>query len=239
MFRKRLILIGVIVGVVLLAGAGAWYFFLGGDEPPPAALTESSGEDAGSGSAEAPDSLDGPWATVPGDQANPTFAGYRVTETVLGVGRSSEAVGRTTSVDGTLTISGTEVTEAEFTADLSGLQSDESRRDSVLRDRGLQTAQFPEATFRLTEPIDLQELPAPGEAISVTATGELTLHGETRPISMPLQAVLTADSEPRIEIAGGVEIAMADYGIEPPSVGGFVTVEDRGTIEVHLVLESS
>jgi hypothetical protein len=40
-----------------------------------------------------------------------------------------------------------------------------------------------------------------------------------------------------IELAGSVPIAMADFEIEPPSVAGFVTVEDRGTLEFKLRLE--
>lgn len=230
--RRRTLLIVALGIVVLVAGAGAYYFFLGGDEPPRAALSTGSGEATG----ETPESLDGTWTVEPGDGANPTFAGYRVTETVLGVGRSTEAVGRTAEVAGMITIEGTTVDAARFTANLAALRSDESRRDQVIRGRGPETDRFPEATFRLTEPIELEELPAPGQPLEITAVGELTLHGETRTVSIPLDAVLTVDSAPRIEVAGGVEIEMADFGIEPPNVGGFVTVEDRATIEVHLFL---
>jgi polyisoprenoid-binding protein YceI len=231
--RSRVLLLVAAAAVVVAAAAGG-YFFFGGDEPPPAELS-SAGGDAGGG--DSPEAIEGTWQVVSGTDDDPTFAGYRVTETALGIGRPTEAVGRTRDVEGTITIEGTTITAAEFTVDVSTLQSDESRRDGVLRSRGLELDEFPTAAFALTEPIDLGELPAPGEPVSVTAVGDLTLHGQTQRVSVPLDTVLAVESDPRIEVAGGGEIALADFGIEPPSVSGVVTVEDRGTFEVHLFLE--
>lgn len=39
-----------------------------------------------------------------------------------------------------------------------------------------------------------------------------------------------------LELAGSARIAFADFGIEPPSVAGVVTVEDHGTLEFKLRL---
>lgn len=35
-----------------------------------------------------------------------------------------------------------------------------------------------------------------------------------------------------IKIAGSVAFPFSDFGINPPDVGGFVTVEDNGTLEL-------
>jgi polyisoprenoid-binding protein YceI len=229
----------LLAGVVLVAAGAAtgayWFFFAGGDEPPPAAL---SGAEPDGGEGDAPGSISGTWTVVPGDETEPSFAGYRVNETAFGVGRPSEAVGRTQGVDGSITIDGTTIADAELTVDLSTLASDDRRRDNVLRGRALETDRHPTATFRLTEPIDLGAIPATGERRSVDAVGDLTLHGVTRTVTMPLEAALV-DGGSRIEVAGAVEIAMADFDIEPPNVAGVVTVADRGTVEVHLFLEAS
>lgn len=229
--RTRVVITGAVLLVIVAGAAGAYFFFAGGDEPPPAALSGNSGSDV-----EAPSSISGTWTVVAGDDADPSFAGYRVTETAFGVGRPSEAVGRTQGVDGSVTIDGTTIEAAELTVDLSKLASDDGRRDNVLRGRALETNEHPTASFRLTQPIELGDIPTPGDPRSVTAVGELTLHGVTEPVSIPLEAALVSGSEPRIEIAGGVEIAMADFAIEPPNVAGVVAVQDRGTIEVHLFL---
>jgi polyisoprenoid-binding protein YceI len=143
----------------------------------------------------------------------------------------SDAVGRTSGVSGALAIDGLEISTVEVTADLTQLRSDESRRDDRIRSSGLETDTFPEASFALTEPIVFDDAPADGETVEVTATGDLTLHGVTRSVRIPLQARRTGDT---IEVVGSVEIAFADYDIVAPSFGGFVTVDDHGTIELQL-----
>ena len=62
------------------------------------------------------------------DDFSGSFVGYRVQEELASVG-ATEAVGRTPDVTGTLTVDGTTITAAEFTADLTTLQSDEGNRD--------------------------------------------------------------------------------------------------------------
>ena len=91
---------------------------------------------------------------------------------------------------GSITIDGTSITAADFTADLRTLESDDDRRDGQLRQQALETGEFPEATFVLTQPIELGGVPADGETIEVTATGDLTLHGVTNSVQIPLQARL-------------------------------------------------
>jgi hypothetical protein len=77
--------------------------------------------------------------------------GYRVKEVLFGV--DTEAVGRTNQITGSLTIDGTEVTEAEFVVDVASISSDESRRDGQFRGRIMTTSEFPTAVFTLTTPI--------------------------------------------------------------------------------------
>ena len=58
-------------------------------------------------------------------------------------------------------------------------------RDGQLGRQGVQTDQFPTATFVLTAPIDLGTIPAEGTPVDVTAVGDLTLHGVTKSVSDP------------------------------------------------------
>jgi polyisoprenoid-binding protein YceI len=134
-------------------------------------------------------------------------------------------------VDGSLEISGTEVVATSVTADLTQLESDESRRDGAIRTNGIQTDLYPTAAFELTEPIAFAEQPAEGEVVEVEATGELTLHGVTRAVTFPLEARWDGG---QIAVVGSLEIDLADYDITPPSLGP-ATVEDHGTIEVQLI----
>ena len=138
-----------------------------------------------------------------------------------------DAVGRTPDVSGSVDVEGDTITAAKLDAEMSTLVSDEARRDDALRERGIETDRFPTASFELTEPVELSRK-------QTTTPGALTLHGETKPIEVTLRSQRIGDST--IELAGSAPIAFADFGIEPPSVAGVVTVEDHGVLEFKIRL---
>ena len=136
-----------------------------------------------------------------------SFVGYRVQEQLASIGANT-AVGRTPNVSGTLTISGTQLTAVTITADLTALQSDDQRRDGQLVNHGIETATFPTATFKLTAPVDLGADPTDGHEVDVTATGELTLHGQTKTVQT-CRGPLTGSI---IEVVGSLR-SFSDYGL--------------------------
>jgi polyisoprenoid-binding protein YceI len=240
MTRKTRWVAGIAAAVVVVAaGAGfaAWQLF-GGDAPPPVALTSLPTSAAGAtSSATAGSGTDGTWtidaASGSLEDGSSTYAGYRVQEQLSGIGANT-AVGRTQAVTGSMTIDGTTITELEVSVDMTTLASDDDRRDNSLRERGLQTDSFPTATFTLTEPIDVGEEPKDGETIQVTAVGDLTLHGVTKQVSVPIQAQISGD---RIQAIASLDVALADYDIEPPTGFLVLSIADTGTIELHLLFE--
>lgn len=161
-----------------------------------------------------------------------SFVGYRVQEELASIGGNT-AVGRTPDVSGTVTIEGMTVTAAEITADLTTLKSDDDRRDNQLRRQALETDRYPTAAFSLTEPIELPAEAAQGAAVKVTATGDLTLHGVTKSVQIPLTARLETD---RVVLIGSIEITFADYQMEKPNSFMVLSVEDHGTLELQLLL---
>jgi polyisoprenoid-binding protein YceI len=191
----------------------------------PAAAAAVTSAAAGTGA----DTISGTWNVV-----QPSSAGYRVKEVLNG--QSTEAVGRTTTVEGTVVISGTTVTEAQLSVDLSTVSSDSSRRDAQFRGRIMNTAEFPVAIFDLDQPIELGSLPGEGPQVSVTATGTLSLHGTDRSVQV---AITARRSSTGIELTGSAPIVFADFGIDPPGVGGFVTTDDNGVLEFALTLQRS
>lgn len=211
--------VGVAVAVVVV-----WFVFLRSDTPGKLVL-EPSATTAGE-AVDAP-SLDGTWKVTPGSGDEATVAGYRVKEEFVAGARREEAAGRTHDVTGSVTVDDGKVTAVELTVNVSTLTSDEARRDNRIRTDGLQTDQFPEAKFELTEPVDLPKL-ADGAVEEVSATGSLTLHGVTKPLTIPLQVKATAGT---FQVQGSAPVAMADFDINPPSIGGFVTVADDGAFE--------
>lgn len=233
--KKRRIASGVAAVLVVLAGVAIWYFVFR-DTAPPAVDIEKAAESVNpTGPTNAGDgSLSGTWTvdTSVGsfDDFSGTFVGYRVNEELVGVGAKT-AFGRTPEVSGTMTIDGVTATEVDVDADLSTLESDESFRDGSIRNQALETGRFPTATFALTEPIDVQTVPAAGESVKVDAKGTLTLHGVTRDVTVPLEAKLVNDV---IVVTGQIDIAFADYGIEKPVAARVLSIEDRGVMELQL-----
>jgi polyisoprenoid-binding protein YceI len=229
--------VGFVVVAAALGGFIAWRV-LGGDEPSPVALI-SAAPSADDVSATPTDGFEGSWIvdTASGslEDGTSTFAGYAIEEELTGFGTNT-AVGRTQDVVGQLAIEGTTVTELQITVDMTTLRSDDERRDGQLAERGLETSAFPTATFTQTEPVDLGSEPEVGEPIDTTITGDLTLHGVTREVTVPIQAQWTGA---HIEVAARLDVALTDHDIEPPVGFLVLSVADTGTVEMHVLFEKA
>jgi polyisoprenoid-binding protein YceI len=225
----RRILIAVLA-VVVVAGFGVWWFVL--RDTSPAKLTLKSDTNSLSSQPNSPGGLAGTWKVVAGSGDEATVAGYRVQEKFAAGVAKVTAAGRTTDVTGSATVGGTTVSAASFDVDLTTLHSDRSQRDNTIRNRGLETDKFPKASFQLTAPIQLPQI-TNGKVFDVTATGDLTLHGVTKKVSVPLRAKQSGSS---FAVQGSLPVVMADYSISPPNVGGFVSVDDNGAFEFLLNL---
>ena len=141
------------------------------------------------------------------------------------------ATGRGNEIDGSITIAGTTVTEGSFTVQVASITSDRSQHDGQFTGRIMQTSQFPTATFTITQPVDLGTIPADGEQVTASVTGDLTLHGVTNSVTFDVTAQTDGTT---IGVLGEIPIVFADYGIDNPSTG-FVTTEDNGLLEFILV----
>jgi polyisoprenoid-binding protein YceI len=119
-------------------------------------------------------------------------------------------------------------------ADLGSLASDKAPRDNSLRTNALETGTYPTARFVAAGPIPLPVL-ARGEEFERTIEGELTLHGVTRPLSLPVTARWDGSA---VFVIGTAPIVLADYGITTPQTP-VVSVQDRGSLEIQLVLRRS
>ncbi len=232
--RKRWWIIGGVVATLfVVAGVAIWYFVFR-DDAPDAVNIERASESVESRPASGSAPLDGSWkvdASIGSfDDFSSSFVGYRVKEELAGIGAKT-AVGRTPSVTGTIVIDGTTATSVDIEVDATTLESDESFRDGAIRNQALETNRFPTATFELTEPIDFGTIPKEGTTVSVDATGELTLHGVTNDVTIPLDAKLVNDT---IIVTGLFDIPFADYDIDKPQAARVLSVEDRGQMEMQL-----
>jgi polyisoprenoid-binding protein YceI len=202
--------------------------------PDPVAPEADAVEDESAEDAAAP-GADGTWTVDTGvgefsyEDATSTFVGFRIGEELANIGQT-EAVGRTPAVSGSIEIEGSTLVSAEIVADFTQITTDTSRRDGAVQ-RALETADFPNATFTLTAPADFGAVPAAGEALSVTAVGDLTVHGVTLPVEFPLEAQVVGDL---VVVVGQIEVVLADFGVAVPSAPVVLQADDFATVEVQL-----
>ena len=159
-----------------------------------------------------------------------SVVGYRVDEILFG--QNVTAVGRTSSVAGSIVIDGDAVTDGGFTVDMATITSDSSRRDGQVNGRILQTATYPQATFSLSAPITLPLTAFEGQPVRLDATGALTLLDVTREVTFPIDVQLVDGS---VNIVGTITIVFDEWNIPDPSTGG-IAVEPEGELEFSLVL---
>ena len=219
----RWVLIGVVLAVLGVVGGPLVYFnFIAEDAPP--ALT--IGTNSPGATVSAPASLDGTWEVTSG-----SVAGYRVQEILFG--QSKEAAGRTDEITGSFTLNGTTVSDATFTVDMASIESDQDRRDNQFRGRIMDVDTYPTSTFRLTQPIELGSLPADGAQGTAKATGELTIRGTTKTVTIDLTGRRDGGV---IRISGSLLIVFEEWNIPNPS-GGPAQTSDEGTMEFLLVFK--
>ncbi|MGH9025987.1 MAG: YceI family protein [Acidimicrobiia bacterium] len=221
--RKILMIVGAVVIVLVVGAVAVWYFVLKSDPEPRTEIEETPVVEGGP--------IDGTYAVQPG--GTDSFVGYRVQEQFAGAVVESTATGRTSDVEGTLTVSngGLSVDEVEVTANLTTLTSDREMRDARIRTLGLESEMFPEATFVLTRPMETDTAPKRGETVNATAIGDFTLHGVTKRVRIPVEGRWDGRS---VQVVGNLPIVFADYGMDAPNIGGFVSVRDEGEMEFQL-----
>ncbi len=159
-------------------------------------------------------------------------ARYRAQEELQGLG-DTEAVGETQAIVGTLYLdeSGTPLACSRIDVDLRTLQSDEARRDNYLYDNTLETGTYPLATFVATDVVDLGAGLADGEETVFHLRGNLTIHGETRQVVWEITAIRDGD---QINGTGTTNFDMPDFGIEPPTVGPVVSLDENVALEIDV-----
>jgi polyisoprenoid-binding protein YceI len=232
--RLRNWLITGIVVVVVLAVGGPFVYIHFIEGPAPAKLTlpnnktSTSSRSAPSSASEGgTEQLDGTWNVGAG-----SVVGYRVGEVLIG--QNSTAVGRTPKVWGSLTVDGGSVTRGTFTVNMATVTSDQSERNAQFDGRIMDVSTYPTAEFVMAKPILLGTALSTGAARHYPAAGRLTMHGVTKLINFKVSMELSGNGA---YVLAEIPIVFANWDISNPSVGGFVTTQNSGTLEVllHLV----
>lgn len=175
------------------------------------------------------------WTIVAGESE----ADYYVGETLASIGVPSTANGKTSDISGAfhLTADGAALDTSktsQFSVDLTTLQSNEDRRDTRVQ-QALETSQFPTATFTATSisGLDTSAI-ADGAKVTFNLNGTLELHGVTKDVTWTVEATRQQNA---ISAIANLDFLFADYDISPPQIGGFVSVQDRGTLQAVIIAQ--
>lgn len=232
---RRLKIAGILVAVIAAALVGGPWVYINFIREPAAesfldeASTSTIATSDTTVNSSAPTiSLDDPSGTW--QVTNTSQVGYRVDEVLFG--QNVTAVGRTNAVTGSLVIDDGVVTSGQFVVDMTTVKSDEPKRDAQFESRIMDVINYPTATFVLTSPITLAAN-ATASSTTNTASGELTLRGTTKPISI---SVIGEVRDGRIVVTGETRVTFGEWGIPNPSIPG-ISTEDFGILEFQLVLE--
>lgn len=221
----KLLLAGAVILPVPTV-ALAWALFFTPDSPPDLRLSTQLAETAAPVPA-------GVWSVGHG-----SVVGYRVREKLLRLPASNDGVGRTSAITGAFRIAGDgSALRVEkgmrIDVDVSKLKSDDERRDDHMRTMAIETDLYPTATFVTTSDIVLPGDVTSGGQASVSVTGDLTIHGVTRSVSIPLHAQHAVG---RIEIVGTLAFPWDYFEMKRPNLS-YVTVEADPTLEFQLFFD--
>ncbi len=169
---------------------------------------------------------------VPGESS----VSYEVGETFFNQNnRFNLAVGKTTQISGKITIDPANPQNSSIGAievDISQLQSDSNRRDNTIRDRFLESRQYPIAIFVPSQIDGLPTSYTAGETLNFKVTGDLTVHDVTQPVSFDVQAALVNNE---LQGTANTTILMSDFGVGPIELGGILGTEDEVKLEMQFI----
>jgi polyisoprenoid-binding protein YceI len=197
------------------------------------ATTAPTGSTSTAVSASSSSALAGSWKIASGSEA-----GYRVREKLGFLPAESDAVGRTAQITGsaTFTESSGKITihAASFDVAVSTLKSDRSMRDEKIHQIGLESSRYPTATFALSSPVAISASAIKGKVARVEVTGTFTIHGTAKKQTIPVEMSMSGST---FEAVGSLKFPWSEFGMTAPSVGGFVNVTGKATMEFDLRMQ--
>jgi polyisoprenoid-binding protein YceI len=103
--------------------------------------------------------------------------------------------------------------------DLASLDTGIGVRNKHMREEHLETARYPKAEFHGVKLLDPSSPSiAPGEKVSCTIAGDLSLHGVTKPVEIPVVVSMPSNTARiSMHVVGRFDVKLADYGIARPA----------------------
>lgn len=121
----------------------------------------------------------------------------------------------------------------ELVIDPTSYSSGLSHRDNAVLSQSLQTSIYSDIRFAGAR-LDDVKIDAPGAMGSAIVVGNLTMHGVTRELRVPVDATLSPDRE--FSADGSVTFDYTEFGIAPPTMMfGALSAAKEVTIEFRII----
>ena len=158
-------------------------------------------------------------------------ARYRVREQLVGKDLPNDAIGVTSGITGRLIVepSGRVLRDSSrIVVNVATLKSDQTRRDGFLRRRTLQSDSFPTVTLVPSTFQGLSSAIPAGASRSFALTGDLTVHGVTRPTTWQVTARANG---PAVVGTATTAFTFKDFALDQPRVPVLLSVADTIKLE--------
>jgi len=140
--------------------------------------------------------------------------------------------GRTHKVTGTITAdpSNPSAATVEISVVMASLDTGNSLRNREMRELYLDTKEHPTAKFKSVS-VAAPDAIAPNQPVEIKVTGDFSLHGVTKRMTIPVRVVLIPDG--RVHATSTFTVHMPDFGISVPR-NILVTVDDNVPVRLDL-----
>ena len=118
----------------------------------------------------------------------------------------------------------------EVTIDMGSLDTANALRNREMKEIYLETAKFPTCAFKSAS-VAAPDSIAPNTPADIKVTGDFTLHGVTKRLTIPVRVVLIPDG--RIHATSSFNVHMPDFGINVPN-NILVTVNNDVPVRLDL-----
>ena len=113
-------------------------------------------------------------------------------------------------------------------------EEDKKKIYNSMHNEVLESVKHPKITFKSASVGDLKQ--TAGDSYSLTLSGDLTLHGVTKRIAVPVSLTINAQ---QLRAVGKYTLQQTDYGIKPYSAaGGTIKVKNDIVVNFNIVAKS-
>ncbi|MDH3192799.1 MAG: YceI family protein [Acidimicrobiia bacterium] len=235
---KRVVVVAIAVGVLVVGGALAWFYSSGNEDPsteltaPPIAASSASTSTVDSQPVETTSTDEAPGApttfTIASSESMVSFA---LQEELRGV--DTTVSGSTDQVAGEILVDFDDPSASvlgDVVVNARTLETESSNRTRTVRGAILDTDTFEFITF---SPTSIDGLPTePTDSFTFTVTGDLTIRDVTRSVTFD---VAVSGSEERLEGTASGVVNRNDFELVIPSVPFVANVSEEVTLTIDFV----